>query len=89
MLELRLCRPNDFKYRGFSDVENEFVSGNLIRFSEVYLSVAIEGFLKKEDGEEILTYLMVRSDSVERYVGKDKFGNDIYKKVSEEELWLK
>lgn len=88
MLELRLCRPNDFKYRGFSDVENEFVSGNLIRFPEVYLSVAIEGFLKKDDGEEILTYVMVRSDSVEKCVGKDKSGNDVYKKVSEEELWL-
>lgn len=88
MLELRLCRPNDCKYRGFSDVENKFVSGNLVRFPEVYLSVAIEGFLKKEDGEEILTYVMVRSDSIERCVGKDKFGNEIYKKVSEEELWL-
>lgn len=88
MLELRLCRQNDPKYRGFSDIKNEFVSGNLVRFPEVYLSVAIEGFLKKENGEEILTYLMVRSNSVERYVGKDKFGNEIYQKVSEEELWL-
>ena len=89
MLELRLCRQNDFKYRGFSYVKNEFVSGNLIRFPEVYLSVAIEGFFKKENGEEILTYLMVSNDSVERRIGKDnKSGNEIYKKVSEEELWL-
>lgn len=88
MLELRLCRQNDFKYRGFSYVKNEFVSGNLIRFPEVYLSIAIEGFFKKGNGEEILTYLMVCNDSVERCIGKDKFGNEIYKKVSEEELWL-
>lgn len=89
MLELRLRKQNDPKYRGFSDIKNEFVSGNLIRFPETYLSVAIEGFFKKENGEEILTYFMVHSDSVERYIGKDKFGNEIYKKVSEEELWLK
>lgn len=86
MLELRLCRQNDFKYRGFSDLKNKFVSGNLVRFPEVYLSVAIEGFFKKENGEEILTYLMVRSDSVERCIGKNRLGNEIYKKVSEEEL---
>lgn len=89
MLKLRLCRQNDCRYRGFSDVENDFVSGNLVRFPETYLSVAIEGFLKKENGEEILTCLMVRNDSVERCVGKDQFGNEIYEKVSEEELWLK
>ena len=83
MLKLRLNRQNDFRYRGFSDIKN-----NLVRFPEVYLSVAVEGFLKKENGEEVLTYLMVRSDSVERYAGKDKFGNEIYQKVSEEELWL-
>lgn len=89
MLELRLYRQNNPKYRGFSDIKDEFVSGNLIRFPEVYLSVAIEGFFRKNNGEEILTYSMVRSDSVERYIGKDKFGNEIYEKVSEEELWLK
>lgn len=88
MLELRLCR-NDFRYRGFSGIENEFISGNLIRFPETYLSVAIEGFLRKENGEEILTYFMVRNDSVEKCIGKDLHGNEIYKKVSEEELWLK
>ena len=85
MLKLRLCR-NDFKYRGFSDVENQFVSGNIMRFPEIYLSVAIEGFLKKKNGEEILTYRMVRSDSVKKCIGKDALGNEIYKKVSEEKL---
>lgn len=89
MLRLRLCRPNDFKYRGFSDVENKFVSGNIMRFPETYLSVAIEGFLKKRNGEEILTYRMVWSNSVEKCIGKDALGNEIYKKVSEEELWQK
>ena len=83
MLELRLCRPNDSRYRGFSGVENQFVSGNIMRFPETYLSVAIEGFLKKENGEEILTYFMVRNDSVEIEE------NGIYKKVPEKELWLK
>lgn len=89
MLELRLCKPNDCKYRGFSDSRNEYVSGNLFRFPETYLSVAIEGFLRKDNGEEILTYLMVRSDSVEKYVGKDRFEKEMYRKVSERELWLK
>lgn len=89
MLELRLCRPNDCKYRGFSDSKNEYVSGNLFRFPETYLSVAIEGFFKKKDGTEILTYLMVRNDSVEKCIGKDRFGREVYKKVSEGELWLK
>lgn len=88
MLKLRLCR-NDFKYRGFSDVENKYVSGNIMRFPETYLSVAIEGFLKKRNGEKFLTYRMVRSDSVEKCIGKDALGNEIWKKVSEEELWKK
>lgn len=82
MLELRLCR-NDFRYRGFSGIKNEFISGNLMRFPEVYLSVAIEGFFKNESGEEILTYFMVHSDSVEIEE------NGTYKKVPKRELWLK